>query len=165
MPEPRVPLEASRSRIAAGQRAALRATQVPDPSARMEATIVVRRRPHAERLEATKNIAAILRGEAPALSREEAAAALGADPGDLQLVTSFAESQGLTVLETDAARRIVRVSGTVVQMEAAFDITLQSCQVGSRPYTCYDGVLSVPAALDGIIVAVLGLDQRPVARR
>jgi kumamolisin len=164
MPEPRVPLEASRSRMAAGQSAALRAT-VPDPSARMEASILVRRRPHAERLGAAKNIAAILRGEAPALSREEAAAALGADPADLQLVTSFAESHGLTVLEASAARRTIRVSGTVAQMEAAFGTTLQSCEVGGRSYTCYDGVLSIPAALDGIIVGVLGLDQRPVAKR
>jgi kumamolisin len=161
MPDSRVPLEASRSRIAAGQCA----TGVPDPSARMEATILVRRRPHAARLGAAKNIAAILRGEAPALSREEAAASLGADPDDLELVTSFAKSHGLGVLEASAAKRTVRVSGTVAQMEAAFGITLQSCEIGDRAYNCYEGVLSIPNALDGIIVAVLGLDQRPVARR
>jgi kumamolisin len=155
MPDSRVPLEASCSRIAAGQRA----TGVPDPSARMEATILVRRRSH------TAHLDAILRGEAPALSREEAAESLGADPADLQLVTSFAELHDLTVLEASAAKRTVRVTGTVAQMEAAFGIALHSCKIGDRAYTCYHGVLSIPAALDGIIVAVLGLDQRPVARR
>lgn len=155
MPEPRVPLEASRSRIAAGQRA----TGVPDPSARIEATILVRRRPQSGRLHA------ILSGEAPPLSRAEAGATLGADQADLQLVTSFAESHGLTVLDASAVKRAVHISGTVAQMEAAFGTTLQSCEVGNRAYPCYDGVLSIPTALDGIVVAVLGLDQRPVARR
>jgi len=151
----RVFLEASRSHIAAGQRAA----RPPDPSARVEASILVRRRRQAAHLEA------ILRGEAPALSREEAAATLGADPADLQLVSAFAESYGLAILEASQARRTVRVSGTVSQMESAFGITLQSCESGAHSYTCYEGVLSIPTSLDGIVVAVLGLDQRPVAKR
>jgi kumamolisin len=154
MPDPRVPLEASRSRIAAGERAA----GVPDPSAPMEASILVRRRPHSGELDA------ILSGEAPPLSREEAAATLGADPADLERVISFSQSHGLTVVESNAARRTVRVSGAVSQMESAFGIALQSCETGGRLYTCYDGVLSIPASLEGIVVAVLGLDQRPVAR-
>ncbi|HEY7389645.1 MAG TPA: protease pro-enzyme activation domain-containing protein [Bryobacteraceae bacterium] len=154
MPEPRVPLEASRSRIAAGERAA----GVPDPSAPMEASILVRRRSHPGQLDA------ILSGEAPPLSREEAAATLGADPADLERVIAFAQSYGLTIVESNAVRRTVRVSGTVSQMESAFGITLRSCETGGRSYTCYDGVLSIPAALEGIVVAVLGLDQRPVTR-
>jgi kumamolisin len=154
MPNTRVPLEASRSRIAAGERAA----GVPDPSAKMEAGILVRRRPHAGQLDA------ILSGEAPPLSREEAAATLGADPADLERVIPFAQSYGLTIVEANAAKRTVRVSGTVSQMESAFGTTLQSCETGGRLYTCYNGVLSIPASLDGVIVAVLGLDQRPVAR-
>jgi kumamolisin len=154
MSEPRVPLEASRSHIGAGQRAA----GPPDSAAPIQATILVRRRAQAA------NIDAILRGEAPPLSRGQAATALGADPADLQLVTSFAESYGLSVLETSAARRSVRVSGTVAQMESAFATTLETCETAGHSYTCYDGVLSIPASLDGIIVAVLGLDQRPVAR-
>jgi kumamolisin len=154
MSDPRVPLEASRSRIAAGQRAA----EPPDPSAHVTATILVRRRSHTERLDA------ILRGEAPPLSREEAAVTLGADAVDIQAVTSFAESHGLTVLEASTAKRTVRVSGTIAQMEAAFGITLHSCEIRGHSYFCYDGVLSIPASLDGIVEGVLGLDQRPVAR-
>ena len=50
-------------------------------------------------------------------------------------------------------------------MEAAFGVRLQNCEIGGREYICYEGPLSIPAALDGIIVAVLGLDQRPAARR
>jgi kumamolisin len=80
-------------------------------------------------------------------------------------VTAFAAAQGLTILEADRARRSVRVAGRVAQMEAAFGAWLRLCESGGREYICYEGTLSIPAKLEGIIVAVLGLDQRPVARR
>jgi kumamolisin len=99
------------------------------------------------------------------MSREEAAASLGADPADVEKVVAFAKSDGLLVREASTAKRRVRVSGTVAQMEAAFGTKLQSCEVEGRPHTCYEGVLSIPADLDGIVVGLLGLDQRPVARR
>jgi kumamolisin len=154
----RVPLEGSRSRIPAE----LTAKSDPDPSARIEATILVRRRPASG---ASACVDAILRGQAPALSREEAAASLGADPADVERVTAFAATQGLTIVEADLARRSVRVAGSVAQMEAAFGARLRLCESGGREYICYEGALSIPAELEGIIVAVLGLDQRPVARR
>jgi kumamolisin len=154
----RAPLEASRAHIPAD----LRAGPDPDPAARLEATILVRRRPGSA---ASERIDAIQRGEAPGLSREEAQAALEADPKDFDRVTGFAAAHGLTVIESSPARRSLRVAGTVAQMEAAFGTRLRSCEMGGREYICYEGALSIPAALDGIIVAVLGLDQRPVARR
>jgi kumamolisin len=158
MPGARVPLEASRPQREAG----LGALPDPDPSTGVEATIIVRRRPDSG---STARLDAILRGEAPAMSREEAAASLGADPADLERVSQFAESHGLAVIESSLARRSVHVAGTVAQMEAAFGTKLHSCEAGGRPYICYEGALTIPAELDGIIVAVLGLDQRPVAKR
>jgi kumamolisin len=154
----RIPLEASYSRIPAGSRT----TSDPDPSTHIEVTILVRRRSGSG---ASEHVDAILRGEAPALSREEAATSMGADPEDLDRVTAFAAAQGLTVIEMSPARRSVRVSGTVAQMEAAFGTRLHSCEIAGRVYICYDGALSIPAELAGILRAVLGLDQRPVARR
>jgi kumamolisin len=154
----RVPLEASRTHISAG----LRTAPVPDPSTRIEATILVRRRSGSG---ASERLDAIQRGEAPAWSREEAEAMLAADPRDLDRVAEFAAADGLTVIESSLARRSVRVAGSVAQMEAAFGVRLQTCEIGGRGYICYEGPLSIPAALDGIIVAVLGLDQRPAARR
>jgi kumamolisin len=108
---------------------------------------------------------AIQRGEAPSWSRAEAEAMLAADRGDMDRVVEFATAHGLTVIESSPERRSVRVAGTVAQMEAAFGVRLQNCEIGGREYMCYEGPLSIPAALDGVIVAVLGLDQRPAARR
>jgi len=108
---------------------------------------------------------AILRGEAAAMSREEATAALGADPEDFDRVTAFAEGEGLSVVESSLARRSVRVVGPVARMEAAFGTRLRACEIAGRVYICYEDALSIPAELEGVVVAVLGLDQRPVARR
>jgi kumamolisin len=127
----------------------------------VDATILVRRRP-AKGIE--PRIEAILRGEAPPLSRENAAEFLDADPVDLQKVASFAASYGLTVTESSPAKRTAKVSGTVSQMEAAFGIKLYSCEIAGKVYLFYESALTIPASLDGIIIGVLGLDQRPVAR-
>ena len=129
------------------------------PDAVLEATILLRRRADPETEE---RLARILRGEAEPLSREEAADSLGADPVELHRAMEFAASAGLTIVESSLAKRSVRVSGTVAQMQAAFGVTLRSAAGGAF---FYEGALTIPAALEGIVTAVLGLDQRPVARR
>lgn len=128
----------------------------PSPSLAVDATIVVRRRPGAI---AGERVEKILRGEAPAMAREEADQTLAADPADLRRITEFAADYGLSVVEEDAARRAVRVAGTVAQMEAAFGVKLRS----DGGHLFYQGALTVPATLSDTVVAVLGLDQRPVA--
>ena len=95
------------------------------------------------------------------MAREEADQVLAADPEDLRRITAFAAGYGLSVVEEDPARRAVRVAGTVAQMDAAFGVKLRS----DGRHLFYEGTLTVPAALADIVVAVLGLDQRPVAAR
>jgi kumamolisin len=63
-----------------------------------------------------------------------------------------------------ADRRTVILSGTVAQFSAAFSIQLN---VYSHPHGTYrgrTGVIQLPAELDGVIEAVLGLDNRPQAK-
>jgi len=105
-----------------------------------------------------------MRGEAPAIPREQAAEFLGTDPQDLEHVADFAASYGLTVTESSPQKGSLLVAGTVSQMESAFGIKLLSCDAGGNVYITYEGALTIPAALDQIVAAVLGLDQRPVAR-
>ena len=70
----------------------------------------------------------------------------------------------MTVTGSSTAQRNVKVSGTVVQMESAFCVKLHACQIGRQTYLFYEGALTIPASLDQVIVGILGLDQRPVAR-
>ncbi len=98
------------------------------------------------------------------LSREEFAASFGADPGDLEAVASFARSQGLAVEKTDAARRVVQVSGTVDAMSRAFGVELARYEYPGGSYRGREGSITIPAELDGLISGLHGLDNRPAAR-
>jgi kumamolisin len=93
----------------------------------------------------------------------------GATTADLDLVVRTVTDLGLTVLEQDAARRIVRVQGTAAQVGRVFGTSLDAvtsdAPTGGRvDHRQRTGGLSIPRALDGVVTAVLGLDDRPQAR-
>jgi kumamolisin len=98
------------------------------------------------------------------MSREEFAQEHGADPADLAKVRKFATAHGLTVVEENAARRTVVLSGAVEQFNNAFSVRLQQYAHPGGTYRGRTGAIQVPQELDGIIEAVMGLDNRPQAK-
>ena len=99
------------------------------------------------------------------MTRAELAAQHGAAADDLQKVAAFAQSHGLTVDDSDAARRSVLLSGTAAEFEAAFGVSLKSYNLGGTVfYRGRSGPIYVPADLAGIVIGVFGLDNRPFAR-
>jgi len=148
------------------ERTALRGARVlapAEPTERLEVTVVVRRR---ARQDLSARIAALASGDAqtPYLSRAEFAERHGADTGDLAAVRAFAAANGLAVVQEHAARRSVVLSGTVAQFSAAFNVRLHQMTHAGGSYRGRTGAIEVPAELDGIIEAVLGLDGRPQAK-
>jgi kumamolisin len=97
------------------------------------------------------------------LSREEFAVLRGADPAELRKVEQFARRNGLAVIQSDAARRSVEVSGPLSKMSAAFGVKFANYSAAGVTYRGYEGKIGVPDELAGIVVAVLGLDDRPAA--
>src|SRR6202012_3716425 len=83
---------------------------------------------------------------------------------DFAKVKAFAESQGLKVLEEHAARRSVVLAGTVAQLSAAFGEQLHHMSHANGTYRGRTGGIYLPAEWDGVVTAVLGLDNRPQAR-
>lgn len=136
----------------------IQATHGPvDPARRIEVTVILRRdQPLPE-------------SPAAPISRDELAARHGASPSDLSLATETFTRLGVEVLEADPAARRVRLAGTVEQLSRIFGTSLE--EVTSSGLHGHDvthrhrtGGLQVPAALAGIVTAVLGLDDRPQAR-
>ena len=76
---------------------------------------------------------------------------------------AFAADHGLQVVETDPARRLVRLQGTVSALEAAFDTQLHSYQHQGRTFRARTGSLSAPSDVAAMVEAVLGLDERSIA--
>jgi kumamolisin len=129
-----------------------------DPDAQVDATLILRRRAEVPD--------GALEARMPA---EEFSATYGADPADLDLVTSTITRLGAHVIESDPATRRVRISGAADVLGRIFGTTLAqatSPDAHGRPvaHRHRTGELSVPAELDGIVTAVLGLDNRPQAK-
>jgi hypothetical protein len=97
--------------------------------------------------------------------RRPSPTAVSADPKDLAAVRSFVQSYGLQVISEHPDARTLKVQGMTAQMQAAFGVTLEVVgDAASQQHITYQGPLTVPKQLDGIILAILGLDQRPVAK-
>jgi kumamolisin len=105
-----------------------------------------------------------LPAERQRLSREEFAARYGASPEDLAKVEEFAHDHDLSIIQIDAARRVVELAGTAEAMSAAFRVELHHYESPAGSYRGRAGELHVPAELAPIVEAVLGLDTRPQAR-
>ena len=119
--------------------------------------------PAAEPLDEQETVAVTL------VLRRRAAGEIGAAPADVMLVTETLSALGLQIVAADEPSRRVRVSGTVAQLRRIFGVDLQRVEstLGEGRAVVHrhrTGPLSVPAALDGVVTAVLGLDDRPQAR-
>jgi kumamolisin len=126
-----------------------------DPASKVEVTVTLR----GAELPA-------LDAEAPPMSRAELERSYGADGADVAKVKSALEPFGLTVDKVSTVGRSVQVSGTAAQIEAAFHAGLGVYRsAAGHEFRGRGGTLQIPAALDGIVTGVFGLDQRRVARR
>jgi kumamolisin len=132
-----------------------------DTSERAELTLVLRRRAEIP--------AEIVEGPT-VLTHDELRDQYGANPADVDLVRQTLGALGLEVTEVHASTRRVKVAGTIGALSSAFGVTLQQVsspdpKTGESVMHRYrEGPLFVPAALDGVVLAVLGLDTRPQAR-
>src|SRR5579875_3539417 len=145
---PDEPESGSLVRLSGSERAPLAGARPAGPldeSARAEVTLVLRR-------------------------RAELAERYGADPADVERVRAVLAGRGLEVTGVHPGSRRVKVAGAVGDLARAFGTTLRQVASpdpagrGTVTHRYREGPLYLPAELDGIVVAVLGLDTRPQAR-
>jgi len=105
------------------------------------------------------------------LSPAELAEQAGADPSDVARVEELLSARGLEVLSDAAdsvADRLVRAAGPVGVLAEVFGASLErvssATPAGQVEHRQRTGSLSVPGELDGLVTAVLGLDDRPQSR-
>ena len=134
-----------------------------DAAERLEVSVIVRRRAARDM---QSRVAALASGDRSRafMSREQFAQAHGADAADFAAVRAFAAAHGLSVLQEDAARRTMILAGTVAQFSTAFAVQLHQMKYAKGTYRGRTGDIRLPAELDGIVEAVLGLDNRPQAK-
>ncbi len=99
------------------------------------------------------------------LSKPQLGAMFGADPREMQAVEDWAKSCKLKVVEADAAKRRVKVSGSVAAIDKVFDVQLNDYRhPDGYEFRGREGQVHVPESLFGIVESVLGLDTRRVGR-
>jgi kumamolisin len=132
-----------------------------DSTARIEVTLVTRRR---------ENLPADLVTGPATISRDELAAQHGTDPSDLALIRDVLGRFGIEVTGADAGARRVTAAGSIAAFSRAFGASLRlvsaphpAASGGTAQHRYRTGGLHVPAELDGVVLAVLGLDDRPQA--
>ncbi len=88
----------------------------------------------------------------------------GADPNAVKLVRTFAKEYSLAAAPPNLDRRTIELTGTIAAMQKAFGVTLAHTTQQGVTYRIREGSITLPAALVGPVVAVLGLDNRPQAQ-
>lgn len=130
------------------------------PDSVIEATVLVRRRSRID--------VPAVRTSDP-MTRTTFAETLGADPADARAVEETLTALGIAVTSIDLPSRRIRISAPAATMTRVFSVTLNNVTSHAvdgtaRDHRARSGGLMIPAALAGIVTAVLGLDDRPQAR-
>jgi kumamolisin len=132
-----------------------------DTSERAEVTLVLRRR---------AGLPAALVAGPTVLTSDELAEGYGADPADVGLVRQVLTGLGLEVTGVHPASRRITAAGSIGELSRTFGVTLRQVSSpapkgdGTLTHRYRQGPVYVPATLDGVLLAVLGLDTRPQAR-
>jgi kumamolisin len=104
------------------------------------------------------------------LSREQYASTFGVSTEDVQKVKQFARQFGLKVVHdlvvartqsSNLAHRTVEVRGRIGDFNRALQTKVVEVRDAKGLHRTYTGALSVPEQVHGLIVNVLGLDNRP----
>src|ERR1019366_7453521 len=133
-----------------------------DGTARIEVTLVTRRR---------AALPAELVLGPDTLSPQQMADQHGTDPADVELIREVLSQHGIEVTQTYTGSRCVKASGTLAALAETFGASLSMVRSdhptapgGRAEHRYREGSLRIPAQLAGIVLAVLGLDDRPQAR-
>ncbi|WP_420065419.1 S53 family peptidase [Pectobacterium colocasium] len=94
------------------------------------------------------------------LSRADYARKFSADEADIEHVRAFARHHRLSIEREHAASRTVFLTGTVGQMEQAFRVSLARYDHKHGTFRGRAGGIYLPEYLQGVVIAVLGLDER-----
>jgi kumamolisin len=128
-----------------------------DPEHPMIVTLVLKPK-------ADLNLAAHLSSGAD-MSREEYADRHGADESDVAKVEEFAATNHLSVAEINLAARTIVLAGRTGDVQKAFSVELKMYTTEDNArFRGREGDVYIPDELDGIVTAVLGIDDRPVAK-
>ncbi|MGA7625774.1 MAG: S53 family peptidase [Candidatus Acidiferrales bacterium] len=136
-----------------------------DPNEEIRVTVVVQPRRPAPELHADQSLADRLPRDRNHLSREDFETDHGAHPHALDQVESFARSHRFEIVETSAVRHSVVLQGKAGDFSKAFRVEMIKYDHERGQHRGITGPIHLPRELAGCVQNVLGLHDRPCARR
>jgi kumamolisin len=122
------------------------------------------RRPNRNGLTLKEHADGVLNGTSPILTRDEFNDAFGATDQDVYLISSFARQYGIIVTNSHSPSATVTLLGHVGSFNSAFNITIQSVTIPDQTFLSYDGIISIPDNLVGVIEYVMGFGRTPTPK-
>lgn len=98
------------------------------------------------------------------LSYHTLSQSFGANPDDIEAVEQFAADHHFTISGLNPSARSIAITGPLKDLAAAFGADVELRRIGPRVTRTRTGDLKIPELLAGRVEAVLGFDQRPVAK-
>ena len=96
------------------------------------------------------------------LTPEQYADRFGLSQNDINKITAWLQSQGLTVLSVPRGRNSVIFRGTAALIESAFRTEIHRYNLNGEKHIANSTAVSVPAVLSGVVTGIRGLtDFRP----
>src|SRR5579863_90945 len=80
-------------------------------------------------------------------------------PDQVQQVVTYLQSQGLTVTNVAPNNLLIDVSGTVAQVQQAFNTQINTYQLGARTFYANAAAPALPASISPLIASISGLDN------
>lgn len=90
------------------------------------------------------------------------AAEYGATDAQVQSVSSYLRSAGLSVGQVTANHLTLSVSGTTAQVEKAFDVSIGTYKTSSRSFYANQAAPSLPSSIASVVSGVAGLSTSSV---
>ena len=110
-------------------------------------------------------VQAVQQDQQPVMTRDEYCQRHKIASSDLEKIRAFAREHSLRVVGVDKARRTVELSGTAQDLDGAFGVKLKEYRLAQGPVLSSSAGGEAPGELSGIVAGVVGLDERPFARR
>lgn len=122
-------------------------------------SVYLRRDQHENGMTLTEYADAIIAGTHPVLEHDEYVYQFGAISDELDLVVNWAQTNNLTVVESEIGTATVKLTGTVGQFNSLFKIQLEQVADGDREYMTHQENLAVPDDINDVVELILGLDN------
>ena len=130
-----------------------------NPNTQIMISVYLKRDTHENGMTLAEYSQAIIDGKQPVLDHDAFVYQFGSTDDFIKVVTDWATTNNLTIVEAQNGTATVKLSGTVSQFNSLFNIELEDVTEGGRTYVTHANDLTIPSEINDVIELIAGLDN------